>query len=126
MDSPIMPENPYALQNGYLLGPTIPDYIPGPEVPPSPDYIPGPEGPPLPDYMPGPEEPEQAPPLPVYLPYVPEPVYPEYIPPVGMMRFSSLRNTMPCCYLTYASHQDTFPESESKGGSHEECPLTTL
>nr|GFB44635.1 hypothetical protein [Tanacetum cinerariifolium] len=35
---------------------------------------------PPPDYVPGPEEPEQAPPLPVYIPYVPEPVYPEYIP----------------------------------------------
>nr|GFB01276.1 hypothetical protein [Tanacetum cinerariifolium] len=38
---------------------------------------------PLPDYVPGPEEPEQAPPLPVYIPYLPEPVYPEYIPPEG-------------------------------------------
>nr|GFA92648.1 hypothetical protein [Tanacetum cinerariifolium] len=36
---------------------------------------------PLPDYVPGPEEPEQAPPLPVYIPYVPKLVYPEYIPP---------------------------------------------
>nr|GFB98604.1 hypothetical protein [Tanacetum cinerariifolium] len=33
------------------------------------------------DYVPGPEEPEQAPPLPVYIPYIPDPVYPEYIPP---------------------------------------------
>nr|GFA14933.1 hypothetical protein [Tanacetum cinerariifolium] len=32
------------------------------------------------DYVPGPKEPEQAPPLLVYMPYVPEPVYPEYIP----------------------------------------------
>ncbi|GJX43540.1 putative reverse transcriptase domain-containing protein [Tanacetum coccineum] len=31
--------------------------------------------------VPGPEEPEQAPPLPVYLPYVLEPVYLEYMPP---------------------------------------------
>ncbi|GJW53290.1 hypothetical protein Tco_0097375 [Tanacetum coccineum] len=37
--------------------------------------------PPSPDYVPVPEEPEQAPPLPVYLPYVPEPVYLEYMPP---------------------------------------------
>nr|GEZ05574.1 putative reverse transcriptase domain-containing protein [Tanacetum cinerariifolium] len=36
---------------------------------------------PSPDYVPGPEEPEQAPPLPVYIPYVPEPEYLEYIPP---------------------------------------------
>nr|GEY37496.1 hypothetical protein [Tanacetum cinerariifolium] len=35
---------------------------------------------PSPDYVPGLEEPEQAPPLPVYIPYVPELVYPEYIP----------------------------------------------
>nr|GEY76347.1 hypothetical protein [Tanacetum cinerariifolium] len=35
---------------------------------------------PPPDYVPGPEEPEQAPPLPVYITYVPKPVYPEYIP----------------------------------------------
>nr|GFA55913.1 hypothetical protein [Tanacetum cinerariifolium] len=34
---------------------------------------------PPPDYVPGPEEPEQAPPLPVYIPYVPEPS-PGYIP----------------------------------------------
>nr|GEY71195.1 putative reverse transcriptase domain-containing protein [Tanacetum cinerariifolium] len=36
---------------------------------------------PSPDYVPGPEEPEQAPPLPVYIPYVPELEYLEYIPP---------------------------------------------
>nr|GEY97690.1 reverse transcriptase domain-containing protein [Tanacetum cinerariifolium] len=36
---------------------------------------------PSPDYVPGPEEPEQAPPLPVYIPYIPDLVYPEYIPP---------------------------------------------
>ncbi|GJY82958.1 hypothetical protein Tco_0496334, partial [Tanacetum coccineum] len=36
---------------------------------------------PSPDYVPGPEEPEQAPPLPVYVPYVPEPIYPEFMPP---------------------------------------------
>ncbi|GJX11044.1 putative reverse transcriptase domain-containing protein [Tanacetum coccineum] len=42
---------------------------------------PGVDRPLSPDYVPGPEEPEQAPPLPVYLTYVPEPVYPEYIPP---------------------------------------------
>nr|GEX67770.1 hypothetical protein [Tanacetum cinerariifolium] len=39
------------------------------------------DGPPSPDYVPGLEEPEQAPPLPVYLPYVLELVYPEYMPP---------------------------------------------
>ncbi|GKE64171.1 hypothetical protein Tco_1518332, partial [Tanacetum coccineum] len=74
-------EDPYAYIMAAYGVPPSPDYIPGPEVPPSPDYIPGPEGPPSPDYVPGPEEPEQAPPLPVYLPYVPEPVYPEYMPP---------------------------------------------
>nr|GFC62706.1 hypothetical protein [Tanacetum cinerariifolium] len=41
------------------------------------DVSPGVDGPPV---MPSPEEPEQAPPLPVYIPYVPEPVYTEYIP----------------------------------------------
>nr|GEZ90951.1 hypothetical protein [Tanacetum cinerariifolium] len=35
---------------------------------------------PPPDYVPGPKEPEQAPPLPIYIPYVLEPMYPEYIP----------------------------------------------
>ncbi|GJW34331.1 hypothetical protein Tco_0054363 [Tanacetum coccineum] len=45
-----------------------------------PDYVPGPEGPPSPDYVPGPEEPEQAPPSPIYIPFVPEPVYPEFLP----------------------------------------------
>ncbi|GKF34593.1 hypothetical protein Tco_0107793, partial [Tanacetum coccineum] len=39
------------------------------------------QAPPSPDYVPGPEEPEQAPPLPVYVPYVPEPVYPKFMPP---------------------------------------------
>nr|GEY75256.1 hypothetical protein [Tanacetum cinerariifolium] len=66
---------------------------------PSGDVSPGVDGPPVmpedpyayfvatfqalppPDYVPGLEEPEQAPPLPVYIPYVPEPVYREYIPP---------------------------------------------
>nr|GFA05893.1 hypothetical protein [Tanacetum cinerariifolium] len=36
---------------------------------------------PLPDNVPGPEEPEQAPPLPIYIPYVPKSMFPEYIPP---------------------------------------------
>ncbi|GKB06937.1 hypothetical protein Tco_0835170, partial [Tanacetum coccineum] len=53
-----------------------PDYIPGPEVPPSPDYIPGPDVPPSPNYIPGPEEPQS--PLP--LDFVPKLMYPEYIP----------------------------------------------
>nr|GFA23166.1 hypothetical protein [Tanacetum cinerariifolium] len=54
---PVMPENPYA----YVVAAF--------------------QALPLPDYVPGPEEPEQAPPLPIYIPYVPEPEYPEYIPP---------------------------------------------
>ncbi|GKG58545.1 hypothetical protein Tco_0594315, partial [Tanacetum coccineum] len=46
---------------------------------------PGVEGPifqdlPSPNYVPGPEEPEQAPPLHIYVPFVPEPVYPEFLP----------------------------------------------
>ncbi|GJR49637.1 hypothetical protein Tco_1400158 [Tanacetum coccineum] len=35
------------------------------------------QAPPSPDYVLGPEEPEQAPPLPIYVPYVPEPSDPE-------------------------------------------------
>ncbi|GJX22804.1 putative reverse transcriptase domain-containing protein [Tanacetum coccineum] len=45
---------------------------------------PGAEGPifqdpPSLDYVPGPEEPEQVPPLPIYVPFVLEPVYPEFL-----------------------------------------------
>ncbi|GJW29547.1 hypothetical protein Tco_0046422 [Tanacetum coccineum] len=54
---PVMPEDPYA----YVVAAF--------QVPPSPDYVSGPE------------EPEQEPPLPVYVPYVPEPTYPEFMPP---------------------------------------------
>nr|GFC16354.1 hypothetical protein [Tanacetum cinerariifolium] len=54
---PVMPEDPYAYVVAVFQS-----------LPP-------------PDYVPGPEEPEQAPPLPIYIPYIPEPVYPEYIPP---------------------------------------------
>ncbi|GJX22408.1 hypothetical protein Tco_0226853 [Tanacetum coccineum] len=43
----------------------------------TPDYVSGPEHPPSLDYVPGPEEPEQAP---LSLDYVPEPEYPEYLP----------------------------------------------
>ncbi|GJZ67903.1 hypothetical protein Tco_0631143 [Tanacetum coccineum] len=54
---PVMPEDPYA----YVVAAF--------QAPPSPDYVSGPE------------EPEQEPPLPVYVPYVPEPTYPEFMPP---------------------------------------------
>ncbi|GKF15041.1 hypothetical protein Tco_0056503, partial [Tanacetum coccineum] len=37
------------------------------------------QDPPSPDYVPGPEEPEQVPPLPIYVPFVLEPVYPEFL-----------------------------------------------
>ncbi|GKE76244.1 hypothetical protein Tco_1542364, partial [Tanacetum coccineum] len=43
----------------------------------SPNYVPGPEHPPSPDYVPGPKHP----PSPVEVPYVPEPEYPEYLVP---------------------------------------------
>ncbi|GKC60438.1 hypothetical protein Tco_1088036, partial [Tanacetum coccineum] len=42
-----------------------------------PDYVPGPEHPPSPDYVPGPEHPLS----PVEVPYVPEYEYPEYLAP---------------------------------------------
>ncbi|GJY79692.1 hypothetical protein Tco_0485493 [Tanacetum coccineum] len=48
----IYARGPYALHNGWIVffcSTHSPDYIPGPEVPPSPDYIPGPEVPPSPD-----------------------------------------------------------------------------
>ncbi|GKC20982.1 hypothetical protein Tco_1023132 [Tanacetum coccineum] len=48
------------------------------QAPLSPNYVPGPEHPPSPDYVPGPEEPGQAPLSPDY---VPEPKYPEYLVP---------------------------------------------
>ncbi|GJS98359.1 hypothetical protein Tco_0819529 [Tanacetum coccineum] len=48
------------------------------QAPLSPNYVPGPEHPPSPDYVPGPEEPGQAPLSPDY---IPEPKYPEYLVP---------------------------------------------
>ncbi|GKE42305.1 hypothetical protein Tco_1469589 [Tanacetum coccineum] len=53
---PVMPEDPYAYVVAAFHAPSSPDYVPGLE------------------------EPEQAPPLPVYVPYVPEPVYLEFMP----------------------------------------------
>ncbi|GKE10171.1 hypothetical protein Tco_1413722 [Tanacetum coccineum] len=54
------------------------DSEPGRSVAPlSPDYVSGPEHPPSLDYVPGPEHP----PSPVEVPYVPEPEYPEYLVP---------------------------------------------
>nr|GEY57606.1 putative reverse transcriptase domain-containing protein [Tanacetum cinerariifolium] len=46
-----------------------------PHLPP--DYVPGPEHPPSPDYVPGPEHP----PSPIEIPYVPQPEYPKYLAP---------------------------------------------
>nr|GEY69161.1 hypothetical protein [Tanacetum cinerariifolium] len=66
---PMDPLDPYT-----QLVMEYPEYIPGPEAPPSPDYIPGPEAPPSPDYIPRPK----APPSPDY---IPGPEYLEYLPP---------------------------------------------
>ncbi|GKE62438.1 hypothetical protein Tco_1512805, partial [Tanacetum coccineum] len=43
----------------------------------SPDYVLGPEHPPSPDYVPGPRHP----PSPIDVPYIPEPEYPKYLAP---------------------------------------------
>nr|GEX24200.1 putative reverse transcriptase domain-containing protein [Tanacetum cinerariifolium] len=66
---PMDPLDPYT-----QLVMEYPEYIHGPEAPPSPDYIPGPEAPPSPDYIPGPK----VPPSPDY---IPGPEYLEYLPP---------------------------------------------
>ncbi|GKE03258.1 hypothetical protein Tco_1395276, partial [Tanacetum coccineum] len=50
---PMMPEDPYAYVEAALQAPLSPDYMPGPEHPPSP----------------------------IYVPYVPEPAYLEFMPP---------------------------------------------
>ncbi|GJT98473.1 putative reverse transcriptase domain-containing protein [Tanacetum coccineum] len=74
-----------------------PDYIPGPEVPPSPDYILSPEVPPSPDYIPGPEEPQSPPPL----DFVPEPMYPEIVEEES----TQLRPTLSHLYDRLKSYQ---------------------
>nr|GEU73579.1 reverse transcriptase domain-containing protein [Tanacetum cinerariifolium] len=51
---PMMPQDPYAYVEAALQAPLSPDYVSGPEHPPSPDYV---------------------------LEFVPEPVYPEFMPP---------------------------------------------
>nr|GFC26728.1 hypothetical protein [Tanacetum cinerariifolium] len=65
---------------------------------------------PPPDYMSGLEEPEQAPPLPVYIPYVPEPVYPEYIPLEDDV-FPTEEQPLPAAALPTAESPGYIPES---------------
>nr|GEZ33975.1 hypothetical protein [Tanacetum cinerariifolium] len=67
---------------------------------------------PSPDYVLGPEEPEQAPPLPVYIPYVSEPEYPEYIPPEDEV-FLAEEQPLPAA---------ASPTTDSPGYIHESDP----
>nr|GEZ99048.1 hypothetical protein [Tanacetum cinerariifolium] len=66
---------------------------------------------PSPDYVPGPEEPEQEPPLPVYIPYVPEPEYPEYIPPEAEV-FPAEEQPLPAAASPTADSPGYIPESD--------------
>nr|GEZ00167.1 hypothetical protein [Tanacetum cinerariifolium] len=66
---------------------------------------------PPPDYVSGPEEPEQAPPLPVYIPYVLEPVYPEYIPPEEDV-FLAEEQPLPAATSPTAESPGYIPESD--------------
>nr|GFA09825.1 hypothetical protein [Tanacetum cinerariifolium] len=66
---------------------------------------------PPPDYVPGHEEPEQAPPLPVYIPYVPELVYPEYIPPEDDV-FPAEEQPLPAAASPTAESPGYIPESD--------------
>nr|GFB73743.1 hypothetical protein [Tanacetum cinerariifolium] len=65
---------------------------------------------PPPDYVPGLEEPEQAPPLPVYIPYVPEPVYPD-IPPKDDV-FPAEEQLLPAAASPTAESPGYIPESD--------------
>ncbi|GJS85197.1 hypothetical protein Tco_0751738 [Tanacetum coccineum] len=87
--------------------PLLPDYIPGPEVPPSPDYIPGPEIPPSPDYIPDPEEPQ----LPPLLDFVPKPMYPEYMPHEDEI-LPAEEQPLPAAALPTADSPGYIPESD--------------
>nr|GFC52540.1 hypothetical protein [Tanacetum cinerariifolium] len=64
---------------------------------------------PPPDYVPGLEEPEQAPPLPVYIPYVSKPVYLEYIPPEDDV-FSAEEQPLPAAASPTAESPGYIPE----------------
>ncbi|GKD05306.1 hypothetical protein Tco_1180280, partial [Tanacetum coccineum] len=77
--------------------------------------------PPSPDYVPGPEEPEQAPPLPVYLPYIPEPVYPEYIPPKDDV-FLAKEQPLHAAGSPTAESLGYIPESDPEEDLEEEDP----
>nr|GEU42109.1 hypothetical protein [Tanacetum cinerariifolium] len=66
-----------------------------------------------------PEEPEQAPPLPVYIPYVLEPVYPEYIPPKDDV-FPAEEQPLPAAALPTAESPGYIPESDPNEDSEED------
>nr|GFB71852.1 hypothetical protein [Tanacetum cinerariifolium] len=66
---------------------------------------------PPPNYVPGPEEPEQAPPLPVYIPYVSEPVYPKFIPPEDDA-FPAEEQPLPAAASPTADSPGYIPESD--------------
>nr|GFC65880.1 hypothetical protein [Tanacetum cinerariifolium] len=74
---------------------------------------------PPPDYVPGPEEPEQAPPLPIYIPYVPEPVYPEYIPPKDDV-FPAKEQPLPAAASPTAKSPGYIPESDPEEDDDED------
>nr|GEX06051.1 hypothetical protein [Tanacetum cinerariifolium] len=74
--------------------------------------------PPL-DYVPGLEEPEQAPPLPVYIPYVPKPVYPEYIPPEDDA-FLAEEQPLPAAASPTAESPGYIPESDPEEDDDED------
>ncbi|GJW24765.1 hypothetical protein Tco_0038576 [Tanacetum coccineum] len=80
---------------------------------------PGVDGPPSPDYVPGPEEPEQAPPLPIYLPYIPELVYPEYIPPEDDV-FPAEEQPLPAATSPTADSPRYIPESDPERDPEED------
>ncbi|GJS79264.1 hypothetical protein Tco_0729145 [Tanacetum coccineum] len=66
---------------------------------------------PSPDYVPGPEEPEQAPPLPVYVSCVPELAYPEFMPPEDEV-FPAEEQPLPAAVSPTADSPGYVPESD--------------
>ncbi|GJX59901.1 hypothetical protein Tco_0291291 [Tanacetum coccineum] len=93
--SPVMPVDPYAYVVAAFQAPSSPDYVPGPE------------------------EPEQAPPLPVYVPYVPEPVYPEFMPPEDEV-FPAEEQPLPAATSSTADLPGYVPESNPKEDPEED------
>nr|GEW41257.1 putative reverse transcriptase domain-containing protein [Tanacetum cinerariifolium] len=77
------------------------------------------DGPLSPDYVLSPEEPEQAPPLPIYLPYVPELVYPEYKPPEDDV-FPVEEQPLPVTATPTADSPGYIPEFDPQGDPKED------